>query len=497
VAAAAVLSATVVAVAAVRSPQPGSAPVQLPQPQSSQPQWPQQGPSAGGPAPASEPTALSGRVFYVSPSGNNSGGTSWATAWKDTSDIDWSSVRQGSNIVLDGGTSRCGDSPYDFKSSTPNPGVTCGKRYSAFAVGDDHVTILRATDAGHDGTVVIDGGRDTPLPYCGQPGYSAPSGARYGIDLGSHTGVTIDGRARSGIIVRGAQNGIRMGPGGHDTLRNLELFDNGYPRSESFGYSTDGNDILMGGQDNVYDRLLVHDGGQDEFHSDGHGYSETGSTVSNTWMGAMREHPLHPGEPFNDLQASGNNPRCTHADGIQIFAPGSTMSGLTIDHDVFGPGINQGLFPSDGGTGTTFDDVSVTDTLFLAAASHNINNVNPVHGWRLDHDTIVAPHGGSGIPSDGPNTITNTVKFGGYVAMQGGSWTTSGNDWFGGDPLPGTSSKADPGFASSLSGTLPPLATLLAANFTPSCPGCTGSPIHSMSDLLRRIDALNAGVGEP
>jgi hypothetical protein len=288
-----------------------------------------------------------------------------------------------------------------------------------------------------------------------------------------------------------------MGPGGGETLRNLELFDNGYPTSQSYGYNSDGSDILMGGRNNVYDRLLVHDGGQDEFHSDSSGYSEAGSTVTNSWMGAMREHPLYPGEPFNDLQASGQDPGCTHADGIQIFAPAAVMSGLTIDHDVFGPGINQGLYPSDRGTGTTFDDVTVTDTLFLDAASHNIITDNAVHGWRLDHDTIVATNGGFEIPSNGSNTITNIIKFGGHVYTPDGSWTTSGNDWFGGDPLPGKSSNVDPGFASSWAGTLPTLASLRAADLTPSCSACTGSPIHSMSDLLGRIDALNVGAARP
>src|SRR5439155_5301232 len=112
-------------------------------------------------------------------------------------------------------------SPYDFQSGSPNPGVDCGSRYSPFVIGQNGVTIARSTDAGRNGTVVVDGGRDTPLPYCYQSSYSAPTGAAYAIDFGSHSGVVIDGRNRSGIVVRGAQNGVRMGPGGTDTLRNM------------------------------------------------------------------------------------------------------------------------------------------------------------------------------------------------------------------------------------------------------------------------------------
>lgn len=444
-------------------------------------------------ASASAITPVSGAshpVFYVSPNGAGTSGLSWATAWRDTSRIDWSVIPPGSYVMIDGGTSTCSVSPYDFQSSSPNPGVTCGQRYSPFSVGQNNVTIERSTAAGHNGTVVIDGGRDTVLPYCGQASYSASSGASVGINLNGHSGVIISGMSRSGIVVRGAQNGVRMGPGGHDLLRDLEIFDNGYAISHSWGYSTDGNGVLMGGMGNGYGRLLVHDNGQDEFHSDSAGYDESGSWVSNSWMGAMRGDPSYPGEPFNDLQASGNDPGCTHADGIQIFAPGTTMSGLSINHDVFGPGLNQGLYPSDGGTGTTFNNVTVMDSLFLDVASHNIITDNNVHGWNLSDDTIFATQGGFEIPSNGSNAMTGVIKYGGYVYTPGGSWTTSASTWYLGDPLPGGAASLNPGFGSVPSGKLPSLACLRAADLAPSA-ATSGSPLHSWGDLLNRIDSLN------
>src|SRR5262249_24207639 len=159
--------------------------------------------------------------------------------------------------------------------------------------------------------------------------------------------------------------------------------------SSGGGYCSDGSDVLMAGQNNTYDRLLAHDGGQDPFHSDPNGYSEAGSKILNSWIGAVREHPQYVGQPVNDLQAVGDHP-CTHADSVQIFAPGTTMIGLTVDHSVLGPGVNQGLYPSDSGTGTTFYDVKVTNTLFLDAVSHNVITGNPVNGWTLDHVTIFA-----------------------------------------------------------------------------------------------------------
>jgi hypothetical protein len=154
----------------------------------------------------------------------------------------------------------------------------------------------------------------------------------------------------------------------------------------------------------------THDNGQDEFHSDSAGYNESGSAVYNSWLGAMRANPRYPGEPFNDLQASGHDPGCTHADAVQIFAPGITMTGLTFGYDVFGPGVNQGLYPSDGSTGTTFDDVSVRNCLFLDAASSNIITDQRVHGWNLSYDTLFATQGGIEIPGNGNNTISHVIK---------------------------------------------------------------------------------------
>ncbi len=433
-------------------------------------------------------------VYYVSPRGNGANGLSWATAWRDTSLIDWPVIRRGSEIVLDGGTSTCRVSPYDFKSSSPSPGVTCGQRYRPFSVSQDDITIERSAAAGRNGTVVIDGGRDTPLPYCGQASYSAAAGAVAGIDLNGHSGVLINGMTISGIVVRGAQNGVLM-RGRGDTLRNMEIFDNGWAISRPWGYSSGGAGVVMGGENDAYDRLLVHDNGDDEFQSDstgyGTGYDESGSTVDNSWLGAMRAHPGYPGEPFNDLQASGHDPGCTHADGMQIFAPGITMSGLTFDYDVFGPGTNTGLYPSDSGTGTTFDDVTIKNSLFLSVASIDIITVTPVHGWNLSHDTLFAAYGALEVPGNGDNTMTDVIKYGGYVSVLGGSWITSGNVWYGGQPLPGTPAHLDPGFPSVPTGTLPGLASLRAADLTPSA-ATGGSPLHSWSALLARIDSLDA-----
>jgi hypothetical protein len=134
--------------------------------------------------------------------------------------------------------------------------------------------------------------------------------------------------------------------------------------------------------------------------------------------------------------------------------------------------------------------VTIKNSLFLDDASADIITDNPVHGWDLSHDTLIATQGGFAIPGNGVNVMTSVIKYGGYFSAQGGSWVTSGNVWYGGDPLPGVSAHRDPGFPSVPTGRLPALPKLLVANLAPTSVAA-GSPLHSWSALLARIDSLN------
>src|SRR2546427_12453173 len=80
-------------------------------------------------------------TWYVSLNGSNADGISWATAWSDLNKVNWSMVQPGDTIVIDGGTSTCSVSPYDFQSTSPNPRVTCGPPHHPLAVGPDRGTV--------------------------------------------------------------------------------------------------------------------------------------------------------------------------------------------------------------------------------------------------------------------------------------------------------------------------------------------------------------------
>jgi len=91
-----------------------------------------------------------GAKWYVDNSVATSGaGTSWAGAWKNLSNIVWASVAAGDTIYISGGAA----------SQTYNETLTIGKS----GTSGNSIIITAGTDAGHNGTVIIDGqsaGRD-------------------------------------------------------------------------------------------------------------------------------------------------------------------------------------------------------------------------------------------------------------------------------------------------------------------------------------------------
>ena len=97
-------------------------------------------------------------TYYISKNGNNADGLSWATAWNELNKINWSLVQPGDTLLLDGGS----------QSTTYTTTLTIGKS----GTQADPIIVKRATDAGHNGQVILFGGRSVPLPYCGQVNYT-------------------------------------------------------------------------------------------------------------------------------------------------------------------------------------------------------------------------------------------------------------------------------------------------------------------------------------
>jgi hypothetical protein len=460
---------------------------------------------------SSTPTPTStvgGRSWYVSKLGSGADGLSWATAWNELNRINWSAVHPGDSVVVDGGPISCG-SEYGFANHTPGnrPGESCGMLYATtLTVGksgtaSQPITVKLAQEAGRNGTAVLFGGRGSMLPYCGQSSYNGSPGLSAMLYVGSYQHVIFDGVHRSGFMLYGAQNGVRFASdsAAFITLRNMEIFDNGVATTLGDGrFNSDNPGVWLRGHDLTFERLLVHDNGQDDFQDATHGAGTLNNlTWRDSWIYFSRENPRYPGYGFSfngpQIDPSGRDTGCQHVDGIQIWG-GGTQSGLTVDHVVFGPLLNQGFYPSDDGI-TTYNNLTIANTLFLDVASHNLITDNPVYGWNLDRVTIFATQGGIELPTNtsGANAFTNSIKYGGYVYMPNWKGTQSGNITYGGDNLFGLA-PTNPQFVGPVpTSQHPPFAQLRGADFTPRCGSCAGkgSAVVSVRSLLERIDGLN------
>lgn len=133
--------------------------------------------------------------WYVSKNGNNSAGSSWATAWNELNQINWSLIQAGDNVYIDGGS-------MSMRYAT---GLTVGKGGS----NSGRIKIIRSEEAGHNGTVYIGNTIYVNYPY-----------------------VTIDGKDRNKFIIDYSGSGyiVRNPPGGNyfefkNTSINTEFKD--------------------------------------------------------------------------------------------------------------------------------------------------------------------------------------------------------------------------------------------------------------------------------
>ena len=135
--------------------------------------------------------AATGVTYYVSKTGSNADGKTWATAWNELSKINWSVVQPGDTVLLDGGAT---EMVYTTSLVVPKNGLSGAP-----------ITIKLAGETGRNGKAVIFGGRSIALPYCDQTSYTyQTSGVRQiGIDLGARAWIVVDGSKWRGITVYG------------------------------------------------------------------------------------------------------------------------------------------------------------------------------------------------------------------------------------------------------------------------------------------------------
>ncbi|HEX5414208.1 MAG TPA: hypothetical protein VFZ25_00990 [Chloroflexota bacterium] len=434
-----------------------------------------------------------GTTYYVSKTGTNVDGRSWASAWNELNQINWGVVQPGDTILLDGG------SPQMVYTTSLTP----GKSGSPGAP----ITIKLAPDAGRNGQVVIFGGRSTPLPECfARNTYVLQPANANGITLSARSWIVVDGTKWHGISIHGNNShGISMDPSStNDTIRNAEIYDNGtvitngsasWDGATATSVQPDLEGIHVGGTANTFSYLDVHDNGQDAFQT---GSAIHNITVDHSWLHNSR---VHPDSAYSKGDVAFNY--CRHSDGMQIYG-GGVSDHLTFDHNIHGPGLLQGTLLGQslsGGNSAQVNYVTITNTLFIDGVNADIMGyatTNPV-GWVIDHVTVFVnyPHtavvGGynHAINLDGSgHTVSNSVIYQGRITSSGVSWSNN-CDWsLMSGSIPGAT-VANPGFMSPPSSIS--LAAEASANYALSalspCAG-KGSSVTSAAQLAGSIAPL-------
>lgn len=365
-------------------------------------------------------------TYYVSKNGSNSNGLTWATAWNELDQINWAAVLPGDNIEIDGGSS----------TMTYTSTLTVGANGSS----GQPITIERSVESGHDGTVEIFGGRTFILPECYQSSYTyVTSGVRNrGIIVGNHSWIVVDGTKWRGIKIHGHnQYGLTLGTTADNIIvRYIDIYDNGnatlITNISDPNYNTwypDLQGVNFGGTNNTFEKMTIHDNGQDAFQT---GSALSNLTIRKSWLYNTRTHSAY---------SSGNVAwnYCRHSDGLQIFG-GGTESGVTIEDTIFGPGLLQGVILGQTPS-TVINNVSISNSLFINTANANIlgyATTNP-QNWTIDHVTSYINTnndpilGGSSenISLDGANhTVSNTIVSNGRVLITATGMTYSNNCQF-------------------------------------------------------------------
>jgi len=289
-------------------------------------------------------------TYYVSKAaaGANNG-TSWANAWSELDKIAWPAIRPGDTIYLDGGAS----------------GMTYRTALAPKVSGaaGAPIRVWRSEEAGHNGPIVIFGGRSALLPYSAQAGYTYQTAGvlAYGIYFDNVQHIEVDGRDWMKIAIYGTNgHGVRISnsntavaAAGNITVKNLHIYDCGTAYQAGGVWYPDQKGVEIRGNGHTIERCVIHDCGQDGIQ----GRSVSNFTMRRSWVYNSRPHPTATGLSFNYT---------AHNDGMQIF-DGGTMSNYLYEDCIIGPNHNQALILGETSVGDAdyVHNVTIRNSLLI------------------------------------------------------------------------------------------------------------------------------------
>jgi Fibronectin type III domain/Right handed beta helix region len=275
------------------------------------------------------PSVASAANFYVDNSVSASGnGSSWASAWKNFSNINWGSIHGGDTLYISGGST----------SQTYNETLTVG----ASGTSGNPITITKGVDAGHNGTVILDE-QNTRWNGVYSTGKSWLTIQNLSVRNITDAGISVRGIA-GGVIVQ--NNNVYSGGSGTNNARGYDIRDssgvivrnNIYHTPQSTQAQTDG--IWLSGNSNltVENNQIYVENNDDWNHDDClQAYKNTGNiTIRNNYCAQLGSP-----DPSYANYADNNN----HGIWIQDMPSGTVTSiynnVVYMAHATFGIGFSN------------------------------------------------------------------------------------------------------------------------------------------------------------
>ncbi|MBL0188181.1 MAG: hypothetical protein IPP97_20855 [Candidatus Obscuribacter sp.] len=309
------------------------------------------------------------RDFYVSPSGDNTTGHSWATALRTIPPLSFgiSPVQPGDKVIIDGGTS----------------GITYTQSLDIGVSGTatSPIVIRQSNQAGHNGPVTLSGGPPGP--------FRQPVGARL-----SGNYVQLYGSARGGLKFTNYQfQGIVVN-GSNNRLQNIEIANIWGPPVNP-GHIP-GQGLVFGGTNNTYYSLDVFN--CNNLVQQGFSSGPSVHRFSHCWI-------------FDTYNRTGK--------GLMLQLNRDDSSVL-VANCAFGPGLSQSLVNN-----STAGQLNVNNTLFLNAGTDNLalaegvgtskSHFKNITSFMTPTNSQGATHNNVNYNSAGKLSARDSIFYGGFI----------------------------------------------------------------------------------
>jgi hypothetical protein len=369
---------------------------------------------------------------YVSKNGNNADGNSYATAWNELNQINWSTIAAGDVIWLDGGS----------------PSMTYNTDLSVPANAPS-VTIMKGSQAGHSGQVIME-----PATAVEKMGYP--------IYIASSQPCTIDGGTWRGILIHNyTGGGVVVAQPVQYTVVPVNL---AHIVFENIGHEKNGGYALYALPGTTTSQTIFHNNVKDVL------YQDNGSAGTATFNACWFHH--------HEYSKGTHNYYGIMHELATIAWPGTPP--MLVENCVFGPGLDYAVWDSSVSNTKMNNCLIIDPTSFgitIGTGGFSANNVT-------SFVTSMSPFGtgnscfnnGSPTLNNSPDAITNSVFYGGAVTAYAGTpnsnsqnvqYNTTGNTTF------LSSSQVNPLFKTNV-GALP-------NNVSPSTLECTDFSLSANS----------------